>query len=92
MADKDVAAVIRPLLPAAGALYLTRPQYHRAADPEVLAAAASGFPGEKLLCPDIPAALAAARRAAGPDDLIVVTGSLFTVGEALACLEGRSPD
>ncbi|MEN8152172.1 MAG: cyanophycin synthetase, partial [Planctomycetota bacterium] len=60
----------------------TRPATHpRAADPEVLA------DGRNARCaPDFAAALALARDLAGPDDLIVVSGSLYLAGEALAKL------
>jgi dihydrofolate synthase/folylpolyglutamate synthase len=65
----------------------TRPAVHpRAADPAALAAAR---PGSRAF-PDLPGALAEARRLAGPRDLIVVTGSLYLAGEALALL-GRAP-
>jgi folylpolyglutamate synthase/dihydropteroate synthase len=35
---------------------------------------------------DVPTALATAQCIAGPDDLVVVTGSLYTVGEARTAL------
>ncbi|MFH1139372.1 MAG: folylpolyglutamate synthase/dihydrofolate synthase family protein [Pseudomonadota bacterium] len=90
MADKDIRAVMAPLLPLADVLYLTRTAYSRGAAPEVLAEAARSFSGNKELHPSIPDALAAALAAAGRDDLVVATGSLFTVGEALAHLTGGS--
>ena len=65
----------------------TRPATHpRAADPEALARER----GDATWAADLPTALAAARRLAGPDDLIVVSGSLYLAGEALTLL-GRAP-
>ncbi|MEW5722720.1 MAG: folylpolyglutamate synthase/dihydrofolate synthase family protein [Thermodesulfobacteriota bacterium] len=83
MADKDVTGIMAPLLPLAQVLYLTRPVYFRAAEPEALAALAQGFPGPVSVHRTVPQALEAASAAAGPGDLVLVTGSLFTVGEAL---------
>ncbi|MDR2301443.1 MAG: bifunctional folylpolyglutamate synthase/dihydrofolate synthase [Deltaproteobacteria bacterium] len=92
MADKDIAGVLAPVLELADYLYLTRPAYHRAADPELLLSrltAALGPPKcPHSLHPTIPQALAAASQAAHKDDLVVVSGSLFTVGETRAYLTG----
>ncbi|MDR2142362.1 MAG: bifunctional folylpolyglutamate synthase/dihydrofolate synthase [Deltaproteobacteria bacterium] len=93
MADKDVSGVLSPLIPLASRLYLTRPEYARAATPEELRdrliAALGPLPVPAELCPNLPAALQAAAAAAGPRDLVVVSGSLFTVGETLAYLNGE---
>lgn len=92
MDDKDIPRIMAPLLPHAQALYLTRPKYFRAADTAALASAAAGFPGPATRYPDVPAGIEAARAEAGPDDLILVTGSLFTVGEARSYLTGVPQD
>ncbi|MDR2456462.1 MAG: bifunctional folylpolyglutamate synthase/dihydrofolate synthase [Deltaproteobacteria bacterium] len=92
MADKDVPAVLAPILPLAGRLYLTRPKYHRAEDPQKLLQrieASLGRPAaETELFAELPQAIRAASKAASPSDLAVVSGSLFTVGEARAFLTG----
>ncbi|MDR3153185.1 MAG: bifunctional folylpolyglutamate synthase/dihydrofolate synthase [Deltaproteobacteria bacterium] len=94
MADKDVAGVLGPVLAEADRLYLTRPVYFRAASPELLLErirAASGEPGIPWgLYQELPEAIEAAARQAGPEDLVVISGSLFTVGEARAYLTGES--
>ncbi|MEW6265204.1 MAG: folylpolyglutamate synthase/dihydrofolate synthase family protein [Thermodesulfobacteriota bacterium] len=92
MADKDIAGIMAPLLSRARVLYLTRPAYFRAAPAETLARAAAGFSGPQSLYETVPAAIEAARTSAGPGDLILVTGSLFTVGEARAYLTGEPGD
>jgi dihydrofolate synthase/folylpolyglutamate synthase len=93
MADKDVAGVLSPLLPKADRVYLTRTEYDRAATPEDLRerlmAANLDIKAPLDLYPSIPRALAAAAKAAGPLDLVAVSGSLFTVGETLAYLTGQ---
>ncbi|MDR1677041.1 MAG: bifunctional folylpolyglutamate synthase/dihydrofolate synthase [Deltaproteobacteria bacterium] len=92
MADKDISGVLAPVLEQADYLYLTRPAYHRAACPELLLSRLTQALGQPKcpysLCPTIPEALAAVSKAAAKEDLVVVSGSLFTVGEARAYLTG----
>jgi dihydrofolate synthase/folylpolyglutamate synthase len=94
MADKDVAGVLGPVLAEADRLYLTRPVYARAASPEALLERIRSASGEPRipwkLYRELPEAIEAAAGAADPDDLVVVSGSLFTVGEARAYLTGES--
>uniref|UniRef100_A0A7C5AKC7 Dihydrofolate synthase/folylpolyglutamate synthase n=1 Tax=Desulfobacca acetoxidans TaxID=60893 RepID=A0A7C5AKC7_9BACT len=87
MADKDGAGILGPLLPLAHTVIFTRPRYFRAARVEDLARQATTFQGKVLLEPDVGQALHRARNLAGPQDQIVVTGSLYTVGEAKEYLE-----
>jgi dihydrofolate synthase/folylpolyglutamate synthase len=88
MADKDYRAILAELVPAADLVIYSRPVYSRAADPALLAAAApaSTPPGE--VEPNLARALSRASRIAGPRGTVLVTGSLFIVGEALAILRG----
>ncbi|MDR1297200.1 MAG: bifunctional folylpolyglutamate synthase/dihydrofolate synthase [Deltaproteobacteria bacterium] len=92
MADKDIGGVLGPVAALADQLYLTRPRYRRAADPGVLLerlTLALGPPKCPAgLYPSIPEALRAAALNAGPEDLVVVSGSLFTAGETRAYLTG----
>lgn len=82
MADKDIRAMLQRLLPLAHVVIFTRPRYERAAPPEALARQADGYALETYIIPDIEAAIAQARSLARPEDLILITGSLYTVGEA----------
>ncbi|MBE3098721.1 MAG: bifunctional folylpolyglutamate synthase/dihydrofolate synthase [Planctomycetes bacterium] len=83
-ADKDVDGMLEVLAGAGGAgMVFTRTSNPRAADPADLAARfarAAGYGGQAA--PDVAAALRAARGLAAPDALVVVTGSLYLVGEA----------
>ena len=83
MADKAIGAMMRAIGPLADYLIFTRPRYSRAAEPEILMekALSTGAKGE-VVSP-LSRALDRAREMARPDDLILVCGSLFTVGEAL---------
>ncbi|MEW5911688.1 MAG: folylpolyglutamate synthase/dihydrofolate synthase family protein [Thermodesulfobacteriota bacterium] len=89
MADKPIGRILSLLLPAADRVIYSRPVYQRAAPPEKLAAAAPAGapPGE--IEPDLGRAIARARRLAGKKGMVLITGSLFTVGEARALLAGN---
>ncbi|MBI5521232.1 MAG: bifunctional folylpolyglutamate synthase/dihydrofolate synthase [Desulfarculus sp.] len=93
MADKDLAGILGLLTPAADRVVYSRPRYERAAAPEALAAAAPAGAPPGQVEPDLARAILTARRLAGPRGAVLITGSLFTVGEALALLTpGSQPD
>ncbi len=84
MGDKDIDGLIEPLAAMARTVVATRPSYPgRAADPAAIAAAARRAGGEAHA---IEPAAAALRHGldllAGEDDVLVVAGSLYLVGEA----------
>ncbi|MHB9074283.1 MAG: bifunctional folylpolyglutamate synthase/dihydrofolate synthase [Desulfobaccales bacterium] len=82
MADKDVDTILARLLPLAQAVIFTQPQYFRAATTRDLARRAQPYGLEIMQVPQVAAAVRQAQSLAGPEDRIVVTGSLYTVGEA----------
>jgi dihydrofolate synthase/folylpolyglutamate synthase len=84
-AGKDARGVLEALAPRAQRLFVTSARHERAAEPSDLAAQARRLVGGLTVSvePDLDAALAAALAQAGPRDLVLVTGSLFLVGEAL---------
>ena len=83
MQDKDIARMIEILTPGAHTVIFCKPKMERAASQELIAQHISRTAAHKILWIDdtVEALHAALRRASG-DDLICVTGSLFTVGEA----------
>lgn len=89
MADKDIPAMLKEIIPNADYVLYTRPVYARAAAPETLQQAATasslGTPGE--IAPGLCQALDRAKEIADAEDLILITGSLFTAGEALSLLD-----
>jgi dihydrofolate synthase/folylpolyglutamate synthase len=82
MADKDIDGILHRLLPLADAVIFSRPRYERAASPESLQRLAKDLSQENYVITDLATAIAKARELAGLEDLIVITGSLFTIGEA----------
>lgn len=89
MADKEIGPLLRGIVPISDYVIYTRPIYSRAANPEILAAEAAPLekPGEVVQV--LSEALDMARTMAMPQDLIVVSGSLFTVGEAMAYFDPK---
>jgi len=87
MADKDTPGILREILPLAGKAVFTRPGYDRAAEPERLLKTAEelGWTGEVRT--PLSAAIDRARDLADERDMILITGSLFTVGEAKSYLD-----
>jgi dihydrofolate synthase/folylpolyglutamate synthase len=83
MADKAIRDILREIVPLSDHVIYTRPAYYRAAAPEILQALGSdlGAPGE--IVPLLPQAIERAKALARPRDLVLISGSLFTVGEAL---------
>ena len=81
MADKDHDSMVETL-PPVGTAVVTRPDLDRAADLDTLVAAFDGHADEVTRVPSVPEATERVRSAAGPDDFVLVTGSLYTVAEA----------
>lgn len=78
MRDKAIEEVAGVLFPLASELILTAPDTSRALRPEALAE----FAGRGHIEPTVEAAIDYARQHASDEDVIVITGSLFVVGEA----------
>ena len=78
MRDKAIDEVAGILFPIATELVLTAPDTSRALRPEALAE----FAGRGHIEPTVETAIDYARTHAADEDVIVITGSLFVVGEA----------
>jgi dihydrofolate synthase/folylpolyglutamate synthase len=91
-ADKDLAGMFRILAPHFAHAFLT-PYLGgaRSTPPAELARLLRAADGPPATVCDAPAAAwEAARRTAGPDDLICVTGSVFLAGELRPLLTGEA--
>ena len=89
MADKDIGKIIKKIVPIADYVIYTSPDYYRSASPENLKKEAFNLRKPGKIVPKIPDAIHTAKEMAKPDDLILVTGSLFTVGEALTYFDPK---
>ena len=83
---KDLEGIAQVLGPWARRLILAQARVPRAEPPQRIAQAFRPWHPDPLLLESVPASLQQARESAGPEGLIVVTGSLFVVGEALKLL------
>jgi len=80
--DKDLPGMAAALGPIASRVFACRPKTHRAYDAEDVAAAFRPY-AESLVLAPVREAVDAALRSAGRDDIILITGSIYTAGEAL---------
>ncbi|NJN16408.1 MAG: bifunctional folylpolyglutamate synthase/dihydrofolate synthase [Oscillochloris sp.] len=85
--DKDIRGMAEALLSLADSVVLTRSGHPRAMDIDRVASAVAPYLRSSLtINPNVAAAIESARALAGPEDVIVITGSLFMAGAARAVL------
>lgn len=86
MRDKAIAEMAEILFPLAECVIATRPGNPRSASPEEIQkyGGRTGTAIEEVA--EVPTALQRARSLAGPESVIVMTGSIYLVGEASAIL------
>jgi dihydrofolate synthase/folylpolyglutamate synthase len=82
LATKDYRSVTAEIAPLAACVITTTPDNPHALPAEALAAEVRKYTPHVEALRDRRAAVARARRLAGPDDVLVVTGSFYFVGEA----------
>lgn len=88
--DKDAAAVVRGLMPVIDRVVLTRAKHARATDPVELLSAGLFSSVDVKLSAGVPEALSQAVELAGPDGLVVVSGSVFVCAEARVLIPAYS--
>jgi dihydrofolate synthase / folylpolyglutamate synthase len=91
LADKDLRGILEALAPATGRLIVTTNRSPRAAPAERLRKEAEALGLRAEVAPDVASAVQRAIDGAGETEAVVVTGSLYTVGEARELLLGDSP-
>jgi dihydrofolate synthase/folylpolyglutamate synthase len=90
LAGKDAREMLEALeAPSARLVVACPPPSPRAQPASVVAAAARALGVEAVETDSVPEALEAALGAASPDELVLVTGSLYVVGTARAVLAGQ---
>uniref|UniRef100_A0A831U6J7 Dihydrofolate synthase/folylpolyglutamate synthase n=1 Tax=Geobacter metallireducens TaxID=28232 RepID=A0A831U6J7_GEOME len=89
MGDKDAGGILAPLLPLAAEVVAVTPTVERGLPAAELAALCRREGWSAAVGGTVSVGLTLARNMAEPDDLILVCGSLFTVGEARAALLSR---
>jgi dihydrofolate synthase / folylpolyglutamate synthase len=89
MRDKAIAEMAEILFPLAERVIATRPENPRSASPEEIRQAAHRTGMDIESVPDVDEALQRARSLARPGTVLVVTGSIYLVGEAMRMLDLR---
>jgi dihydrofolate synthase/folylpolyglutamate synthase len=91
LADKDIRGILEGLAPATGRLVVTTNRSPRAAPAERLRKEAEALGLHAEVAPDVASAVRQAIDGAAKTEAVVVTGSLYTVGEARDLLMGTGP-
>ncbi|MBZ5687929.1 MAG: bifunctional folylpolyglutamate synthase/dihydrofolate synthase [Acidobacteriia bacterium] len=87
MRDKAISEMAEILFPLAVRVIATRPDNPRAASPEEILQAGSRTGAEIEAVSEVRAALERARGSAEAGELVVVTGSIYLVGEVISLLQ-----
>lgn len=82
MEDKPIDEMLKIFSKIADRIILVKPNQKRAVDPKQLKIRLQGSQKQIDIIKSIPYALQTAKNSAKPDDLICITGSIFTVSEA----------
>jgi dihydrofolate synthase/folylpolyglutamate synthase len=91
MADKDIRGFLSALAEGTDLLVATRPASERAADPEAVASIARDLGIESRVVETPGAAIDAALSEAREGDLVLITGSHYTVGDVMKSLGVGQP-
>jgi len=91
MRDKNISDILSPLLPWTDEIVLTRPDIDRAAEPDLLVSAIQGGSPIQTVRERVLDAIGYVESHLQPQDTLVITGSLYTVGEAKAVYSGTVP-
>jgi dihydrofolate synthase/folylpolyglutamate synthase len=83
MRDKAISEMAEILFPLADCVIATMPQNPRAATPQEIQQAGSRTGAQIEAVEDVPQAVERARALATPHKIVVVTGSIYLVGEVM---------
>jgi len=89
MRDKAISEMTEILFPLAERVFATRPENPRSASPEEIQQAGVRTGSEVEVAPDVASALQRATVLAGPSGVVVITGSIYLVGEVMRLVGAR---
>jgi dihydrofolate synthase/folylpolyglutamate synthase len=89
LGDKDYRGIVSELVPLADHVIVTKPEYSRAMDVSALSSEVRTLHGSVETAETVRKAIVAAQAIAAPDDLILITGSLYVVGDARTAIVGH---
>ena len=83
LGDKALDDMLKEIIPMADKIVITKPDSPRAAEPETVAETAEKYTRLPIILEDsIPRAINIALSLAEPEDLLLISGSLYTISEA----------
>jgi dihydrofolate synthase/folylpolyglutamate synthase len=86
MSDKDITGILKHLLPLSAEIIFTAPDYERAAEPGILADCAKSLGYNSIKSESVSEAVLTAKKLYKNNDLILITGSFYTISEAMEVL------
>jgi dihydrofolate synthase/folylpolyglutamate synthase len=89
MKDKDFESILEFLAPLADHIILTKPNIDRAASPALLKKALGRNEKKAEVIEDLKEAIGIGLSKTADEDLLCITGSLYTVGEARAYFQPK---
>lgn len=89
MRDKDIESIAAKLFPVASVVFVTRADNPRSMDVSELARIASKYAADVRTAATVADAIRDATATSEKNDTILVTGSLYLVGEAIREIEGK---
>jgi dihydrofolate synthase/folylpolyglutamate synthase len=89
MRDKAISEMTEILFPLAKRVIVTQPENPRSASPEEIQQATARTGSEVEVAPNVASALKRAKTLAGPTGVVVITGSIYLVGEVMRLVGAR---
>ena len=92
LGDKSLDDMLGEIIPLADKIIITKPDSPRAAEPETVAQTAEKYTRYPIILEDsIPRAINIALSLAEPKDLLLISGSLYTISEARKAVKQLDP-
>ena len=92
LGDKALDDMLKEIIPMADKIIITKPDSPRAAEPETVAQTAEKYTRYPIILEDsIPRAINIALSLAEPKDLLLISGSLYTISEARKAVKQLDP-
>lgn len=86
--DKQIPEIVKLIAPLFKKIIVTK-GIHKPADPTIIETEVRKYAADVQIIPEAAAAFSEARRQISPEGMLLVTGSLYLVGEVLKGLEGE---
>jgi dihydrofolate synthase/folylpolyglutamate synthase len=86
MRDKDIPGIVKEACSFADSIIITKPKFERAVEPELIQESVEKYCQDVKIIQDVAQAVDFARSNVKVDDVVIISGSIFNVGEAMEFL------